>query len=476
MKNLFLRTGLLLFLAACGTESTEPTPTEASVSGQIVNGKAEVIKFSFGDQKFEAPVEEGQFSLPIPLEAPALMTLKYGDEYAGLYLEPGDALQIQLDAAEFDESLTFSGQGAEESNYLIENYLLEEEMGADLREGYQKTAAEFLALSDAYTTKVRDHFDHFYQQHPALNRDFVTIQLAEIKYQNLNRRLTYVPIHEYYTEASPELAEDHYQFLEEADLNRVDLLESRQYPQFLRNVIDHQAQMALDAATPDAAEDRAQKTSLKLQLIGQLVKEQEIIDYLAHDATLSYLQFEGADRAQALVTAFQQLCKNEAYRSEVEDSYAKWAKIVAGAVAPIFVAKDVEGKTVSLKDLRGRNVYIDVWATWCGPCRQEMPYLEKLEAKYSEAGGLVFASVSIDENTEAWEKMVTEKEMQGTQLLADEAWESELCQQYLIRGIPRFILIDREGKIINANAPRPSSEEIDGILAQLADPNYTSMK
>ena len=105
-----------------------------------------------------------------------------------------------------------------------------------------------------------------------------------------------------------------------------------------------------------------------------------------------------------------------------------------------------------------------------------MPYLEKLEAKYSEAGGLVFASVSIDENTEAWEKMVTEKEMQGTQLLADEAWESELCQQYLIRGIPRFILIDREGKIINANAPRPSSEEIDGILAQLADPNYTSMK
>ncbi|MEO0778092.1 MAG: hypothetical protein AAF146_16105, partial [Bacteroidota bacterium] len=85
MKNLFLRTGLLLFLAACGTESTEPTPTEASVSGQIVNGKAEVIKFSFGDQKFEAPVEDGQFALPIPREAPPLSTLKYGDEYAGHY-------------------------------------------------------------------------------------------------------------------------------------------------------------------------------------------------------------------------------------------------------------------------------------------------------------------------------------------------------------------------------------------------------
>ena len=127
------------------------------------------------------------------------------------------------------------------------------------------------------------------------------------------------------------------------------------------------------------------------------------------------------------------------------------------------------GGKSSLKDFRGSYVYIDVWATWCGPCKYEIPYLAKVEEQY-HGKNIKFISLSIDnlKDEAKWRAMIKDKKMGGVQLLADKDYESQFVQDYFIFGIPRFILIDPAGKIINYDAPRPSEDKLKTLLDGLA--------
>ena len=117
-----------------------------------------------------------------------------------------------------------------------------------------------------------------------------------------------------------------------------------------------------------------------------------------------------------------------------------------------------------MNDLKGKYVYIDVWATWCGPCKGELPYLKELEKKM-HGKKIVFVSISCDKDKAAWEKMVKEKELGGVQL--HNGGDREFMTAYNITGIPRFILLDKKGKIVNAKMTRPSNPETEKTLNAL---------
>lgn len=130
-----------------------------------------------------------------------------------------------------------------------------------------------------------------------------------------------------------------------------------------------------------------------------------------------------------------------------------------GTKALNFTYENYKGSKTSLEDLEGNLVYIDVWATWCPPCKAEIPYLQELERKF-HGKKIKFVSISIDNpNTKnKWKKMIADKQMSGIQLFAD--GDNSLMEAYQISGIPRFLLIDAKGNIINSNAPRPSSGSV----------------
>lgn len=125
------------------------------------------------------------------------------------------------------------------------------------------------------------------------------------------------------------------------------------------------------------------------------------------------------------------------------------------------------GKT-SLSDLRGSYVFIDVWATWCGPCKYEMPFIGKVEKEF-HGKNIKFVSISVDrlKDEQKWRDMIKAQGLSGIQLLADKEIDSEFIASYYIQGIPRFILLDKEGKIINADTPRPSEPELTELLNSL---------
>ncbi|WP_276979907.1 TlpA disulfide reductase family protein, partial [Flavobacterium filum] len=133
-----------------------------------------------------------------------------------------------------------------------------------------------------------------------------------------------------------------------------------------------------------------------------------------------------------------------------------------------FEYENINGGKTSLESLKGKFVYIDVWATWCGPCIGEIPALKAVEKEY-HGKNIEFVSISIDDkkDVEKWKKMVADKELKGIQLFADNDWKSDFVKNYAIDGIPRFILIDTEGKIVNADAPRPSDAKLKDLLKEV---------
>ncbi|MBV1888299.1 MAG: TlpA family protein disulfide reductase [Urechidicola sp.] len=162
---------------------------------------------------------------------------------------------------------------------------------------------------------------------------------------------------------------------------------------------------------------------------------------------------------------------NKRYIDYLEKNYElKYAALInfaKGKPSPKFSNyENYDGSTTSLSDLKGKYVYIDVWATWCGPCKQQIPYLKKVEEEY-HGKNIAFVSISTDRQNKhaAWKKMIEDRQMGGIQLFA--GTDYSFAQEYQINSIPRFILIDPDGNIVDANAPRPSEPSLKTLFNSL---------
>jgi len=134
--------------------------------------------------------------------------------------------------------------------------------------------------------------------------------------------------------------------------------------------------------------------------------------------------------------------------------------------APAFSLEDSKGSIHNLSDLKGKVVYLDFWATWCGPCLKEMPALNDLYQKYKVDERVEIISISVSDSKESWEKKIKKDKFEWLQLIDK---DNQVLNSYLTNAIPRYVLIDKAGKIVSFDAPRPSSknelaEMIDGEL------------
>ncbi len=173
------------------------------------------------------------------------------------------------------------------------------------------------------------------------------------------------------------------------------------------------------------------------------------------------IDFMGIDKLAGRFDWFKSNFPESVYTPRLQQAYDKWLKLAKGNEAPIYEGLTPDSVSRSLADYKGKVVYVDVWATWCGPCRAEFPNSKVLKNEYKDEEDLVFMYVSIDSDKPAWKKYLTnDPEFTGEHLFVDGAWNSEICKAYNIMAIPRYLLIDKDGKIADSNAPRPSSGEV----------------
>jgi peroxiredoxin len=140
------------------------------------------------------------------------------------------------------------------------------------------------------------------------------------------------------------------------------------------------------------------------------------------------------------------LLMSAALFAQEEDLDAKYATdlLKPGTPAPEFVLNDINGNTVKLSQFRGKTVVLIFWASWCPDCRAEVPALKELQAK-TDAGEVVFVSISSDRTVEAWKKYVAENELGGVQLYRD---KSKVSEDYHVKWIPSQYVIGPDGKVV----------------------------
>jgi thiol-disulfide isomerase/thioredoxin len=334
----FLLAGLIIIVAC------EEKPKDyVTLSGKITNKNSDslLIRKKSYSKRIQVS-DDGTFSDTLKVE-PGIYSLYDGTEATSIYLNNGFDLTVNLDTKMFDETVTYTGKGAEHSNFLAEKALLEEKL-FDLD--------ELIAMD-------------------SLSR--------ENEFKAIENELT----------------------------------------EF------HEAATDIDTL---------------------------VINY-------SLKRIDGTLKA---------------YKRYLDQDLALKRELPKGSVSPTFEGyENFNGETTSLADMRGKYVYIDVWATWCGPCIAEIPSLKKLEKEFHDRN-ISFVSISIDDAKrhggsmeiahDKWKKMVNEEALGGTQLFAPDGWESDFIKAYKIYGIPRFILLDPDGNIVSASAPRPSSDRLLELL------------
>lgn len=156
---------------------------------------------------------------------------------------------------------------------------------------------------------------------------------------------------------------------------------------------------------------------------------------------------------------------DSAYVLPYWEKVVAWDKTVSGTKAFDITLTDAEGNQCQLLDVvRDKFAYIDVWATWCGPCKKEIPYFAEMVRNNSDRADVVFISISVDEDVEAWKRMITREKPEWLQFNVSGETNKEFSRQWGITGIPRFIMIDRNGNIYSADAPRPSDPKAQEII------------
>jgi thiol-disulfide isomerase/thioredoxin len=296
-----------------------------------------------------------------------------------------------------------------------------------------------------------DSFDNQFKFPP----EFLNYEKARLTLAQANEKMMYPRYHQYYTKVDDvELPDGYYSFTADVDLNNKVYWKMDEFNSYLDYLINHKTKELLENDKRIANRNHS-STFARLKVLPDLVSDTEELNKRLYKTMASHVAYSDITNIDSLQHEFNLLCTDSTYIAKIDESLKSWETLAPGMPAPDFSCIDMSGKEYKLSDFLGKYVYLDIWATWCGPCRREIPELEKMHDEYA-GKNISIISISIDNTQAPWKKMVSEDEMKGMQMYAEGAWKSDVAKLYMVRSIPRFILIGPDGKIINVKAPRPS--------------------
>lgn len=446
----------LLFLGVILTAcNTQPANT-IRISGHVPADIANALYLTKGEITDSIPVSAGNFDQNFSIIEPGFYILEIGNSRFEVFLTPKSNLSIHADSLSNPLSVHFTGALGRENDYLTN--LAQSAKQINYRELFMEQPEGFLLIMDSLKNHKSESLKGLNKEEK-LNADF--LRLMEIK--NLashgDKLLKYPMYHAYYMKSQePELPENYYHFIESIDINNQEYFDLREVKQYISGMISYYSDQILKKAGKETEQAEILIES-ELQAINQYIQNQTIKNKLLYESLSNHLGYYGPAGLESTMESFYEFCKDTSLQSMIRQEYADWDNLKPGKPAPEWEAITLSGEKVSSTSFLGKYLYIDIWATWCGPCRREIPYLETLAEQFKDKN-LTIVSVSVDKDKEAWVKMAGDG-MKGNQLFAEGAFQSDLALRYRVNAIPRFLLIDPNGLIINVSADRPSGKIAD---------------
>lgn len=446
---------LALFIISCNTEKK---PTYSVINGIVTNNSGETAFVRGYGFESRVPISEsGTFVDTLNIKIDGFYELYVGRERTEIYLEKGKNLSVTVNADQFDESLEYTGDLANVNNFLAAKYIWNEE-NVNFEELFTKDENGFLKQLD----ENQKSLDALYDENNITNENFKKKLAEENKYARAIMIENFKSGHGHFTGNTDfKVSPGFYDKLK--DINFQDTLAFRNSVAYQNLMQVHYNRLVSD--------EISQKEDVNPTILYLNKVNESLPDGYAKDKMMSsYLQFglKADENLEEAYNIYKNSNPNPENLAKITEQYNKLKVITKGNPSPTFNFENHKGGTTSLEDLKGKYVYIDVWATWCGPCIREIPSLKEVEKDYKNKN-IQFVSISIDEpkDYEKWRNMVEEKELVGLHLMADNNWKSKFVEEYAILGIPRFILVDTEGKVISADAPRPSDPELRKMFDEL---------
>ncbi|MBE7170299.1 MAG: TlpA family protein disulfide reductase [Williamsia sp.] len=441
---------ILILAVICQTGAVAQSKTgTVSLEGILKNFNNQVEVEDMSDfqylrpatgKKMIIPDSAGHFTTSFSLEAPAYFRVGRNQ----LYLSPGDNLHVFIDKAN-PNLATFQGKGEEANTYLrgtpfpkggsfLEAGLLIKPEPAGTIEAIMKAAA----LRTAQLDSVK-----------GITAAFRRLEKARIKADIINSLLA----GNIYSAIRLKLKGDSAKAF------------SAKYNAAIQPALAKYSSQFVDASLMQLVVYRDIADTL-LHEPGNAADKQKIKDWYEASELVNDMRKLSDKQALAASSSKIAAIKTPAYREAAAQTLASLLKFGKGDEARSFTATNLAGDKVNLQSLKGKVIYLDLWATWCGPCLAEMPHYEELKEKYKNNSQIVFVSLSIDDTEAPWKKNVESRKAEGIQWIVNR----NMLTDYEVVGIPRTIVIDKNFKVADLNAPLPSDKKtiglIDGLLQQ----------
>ncbi|MBE9463423.1 TlpA family protein disulfide reductase [Dyadobacter subterraneus] len=415
----------------------------------------------------------GSAILEFKFDRPTFGLLTVGDTEVSAFAAPGDEFEIFLDSLQNRSGLRYEGDEAEINEYIVKCW--DARISHEISNGkyyFQLEPDEFLSVIDSLRLEYQNLFKHL-KENSSLDPPLSTVleaqgNLAVINFVNQyagpkygNQAEIPLSLKQIINKIPKDSLALQYQLGAYATAIS-QFLENGIYAPLLLEKSKNKSSDSIEVHMPVWAYEKIQKSAYP-DFWKELLTAQNINKYLVLNGITPETNY--------VYQKFKSTTKKDEYLNSLEKSYSKWLAIGPGKPAPDFTGETPEGGKIALSALKGKVVYMDVWATWCGPCKTEFPFTRKIQKDFEGNDQVAFLFVSIDESIPDWHAMLKkDKEFRGVHMNQKQHQQlGEIWELYLMTGIPRYILIDQEGKIVEPNAPRPSSGRVTAAIKEILD-------
>lgn len=380
-----------------------------------------------------------------------------------VFVTPGYDLTITGNGANFDSLLhtvKITGLGAQSNRYrdLLNGWYAKHK---GEKQWYQLNGPELLTYAAA-ERKTKDSLTHVVFDAKAVNDPyfnyFKRMVLLDNQFINMYYLLAYVNQHKLSYDEGYHFVNDNYDKQLLAHLVNDDYLISREYKNWIIGGEYTDYLLKLDYQRDSTLR---KKKGYRLEKMAQVYtgKARDYVLYkqMSNDITFAK-NYERLNYCREIfkpyMSAFGDKFYTETLTGEFVAKEAELTKTAVGKPAPTFALTSDKGTQHQLADYKGKVVYLDLWASWCGPCREQTPHLTTLYNKYKSDDRIAFISVAVSDGKEEWLKALA-KDQPGWLQLMDK--DDAVKNAYVANMIPQFIIINKKGEIVNFNAPEPGA-------------------
>lgn len=374
-----------------------------------------------------------------------------------VFLTPGSTTRILESAG----NVSFEGDNA-----AINQYIKDHSSIANIDKGVEPYSAQWL---EGQQKSLKQSIKSL--QESGLSKEFIQIHSLYYKYAYLYQLLTGPESMRMFTGKTPQLSANYYDDIKN---NRYDDAALLYYPKWFTVMRDgFECLEKLGVIEPNHLTFIAQYA---VNIQNQEVKEAFLLRYLDLILKMGYSEDFPTylSSARSVVSTPSEAFDKKLAQLEARcnDLRQKYASITRGNAAPAFTGVDVNGKSYSSGDYAGKVWVLDFWFSGCVPCKAEMPFIEKM-ADEMKGENIQFFSLSLDTGNQlvnAWKALVKDKTGATLNINIPNGFKSDLAAYFGIRSVPRIVIVDQQGKIVDAFARRPSDPKLRQQLLELLNP------